>query len=256
LFVLTEAAPEQEFVAQCLALGISPIPPDAIGDRRPILRFGRATAETIRAGLQPPFAGFLEPGENGIVGVGRRCLDAVRQGGLAISVFTSAAFSCNLTQLFEDAVRERYRQATPILDGSLSICLAEALSNAVIHGNLGIDSGLRETRQGLAQFHERVTERLADPALVRGRVEISLYPTGPGSFRIVVSDSGQGFDLSMPLGKLTNVGDKHGRGLSLIGKLAQEVSTEDDGRTIVMAFTCDGKGNTGRQDHELSDFRE
>src|SRR5262245_12782333 len=52
----------------------------------------------------------------------------------------------------------------------LTMALQEALSNAVLHGNLGLSSSLKE--QGDDAFARAVTERCADPAYARRVVDV------------------------------------------------------------------------------------
>ncbi|HLN24254.1 MAG TPA: ATP-binding protein [Patescibacteria group bacterium] len=234
--VLIDDAPSDAFRADCAALGLTAA---AIGDIAPEYRaihFGAATPDAVRAALQPPGCGFFEAAEDGIAGVDPRCLEAVRLGGIALSVLTSTACSLELPELFEAAVRLRYPLGKRASDGLISLCLGEAVSNAVIHGNLGIASGMRATREGFALFRTTMNERLADPSRSSRRVEITLRPFGSASFSIAVTDHGDGFDWSRQALKTGNANDKQGRGLSLIRQAARLVSAEDGGRTITMAF--------------------
>lgn len=200
------------------------------------VRYGAATADDLCAGLAPPWAGFLERGEDGLAGVGARCLSALRAGGVALSVLTRTACSIELAQVFEGAIRHRYPLGRRDSDGLISLCLAEAVSNAVIHGNLGIASSLRATRDGFLAFRGIMNDRLADPRLAGRRVEVTLHPVRPGSFTIAVSDRGDGFDFAAQAGRRPAADDKYGRGLSLMRKVARSVAAEDGGRTIVLSF--------------------
>src|SRR4051812_26817240 len=54
----------------------------------------------------------------------------------------------------------------------LTIALHEALTNAIIHGNLNISSELKE--RGDDEFFRAVTERLADPAHATRVVDVRM----------------------------------------------------------------------------------
>ncbi|UCG53197.1 MAG: response regulator [Candidatus Latescibacterota bacterium] len=111
--------------------------------------------------------------------------------------------------------------------------LSEAFNNAIDHGNLELDSSLREKsgeayaklRQERAQqlpYRDRrvhVTERLAQPEVT-----------------YVVRDDGQGFDLStVPDPRnLRNILKASGRGLMLIRMFMDEVTFNDTGNEIRM----------------------
>jgi anti-anti-sigma regulatory factor len=236
MMVLTEEVSSEAFRADCAALGLSVavLGDDTLGHR--VLRFGTATADAVRAALDPSGSGFIEAGPDGIGGIGPRCLEVVRLGGFALSVLTSTACSLELPELIDAAVRQRFPLGKRASDGLISLCLGEAVSNAVIHGNLGIASGMRATREGFALFRTTMNERLADPMRSGRRVEITLRPLGAASFIIAVTDRGDGFDWSQQAGKTGIAGDKQGRGLTLIRQATRLVSAEDGGRTITMAF--------------------
>ncbi|MGE5503753.1 MAG: ATP-binding protein, partial [Actinomycetota bacterium] len=183
-----------------------------------------------------PYRGFFEQAEDGLDGIGARCFDAVRAGGVAVSVTTGSGWTLDLPLLFESALRQRFPLGKRASDGMVSLCLAEAVSNAMIHGNLGIASGMRSTREGLAAFHRMTMDHLADPVLAARRIEICLLPDENSSFSISVSDRGKGFAMGDGEIQAVDPTEKQGRGLYLITHSARSVSLEDGGRTIVMAF--------------------
>jgi anti-sigma regulatory factor (Ser/Thr protein kinase) len=235
--LLTDDDPGQDFLTLCASRRIDAASANVFApDGRPAILYGLAAEETIHKGLGAPYSGYVEQDSDGVTGIGARCLNAVRAGGIALSVRTGTAFTLELPQMFEAAIRQRYPLGKRASDGLILLCLAEAVSNAVIHGNLGIASGMRATREGFRQFQQTMKERLADPSLARRRLEVSLHPSGPASFTLAVSDRGNGFDFEAQLAKCPQGNDKQGRGLPLIRKSARSVYAEDGGRTIVMGF--------------------
>jgi anti-anti-sigma regulatory factor len=237
LLVLSDGPPGAVLETECTALGLVAAARDGADPHvHAAVYYGEALPDDVHAGLSPPHRGFFERGADGVAGVGKRCLDAVRAGGAAISVSTATAWRLDLPHLIETAVRQRFPLGKRASDGLVSLCLAEAVSNAVIHGNLGIASGMRDTREGLAAFHRQTSERLADPALAARRVEVSLHPMEPATFAVAVSDRGTGFDAAAAGAHAIGPGDKQGRGLFLITRSARSVAVEDGGRTIVMSF--------------------
>lgn|GEM_PF-1146596 len=205
---------------------------DAGGDwpegSRPLLS-GEATAEVISSGLATPFFGFVEAGAD----PSPRCLMAVSAGGLALSVSTGAACSIEVVQPFAAAVGK----ALGDIDASMiELCLAEAVGNAAIHGNLGIDGALRSTREGFELFSRQMGERLADPVTAGKRIDVIMVPQGDDGYRLSVSDRGRGFDFVKAQEIVAGPSAKHGRGIALIRRIARDVFTEDGGRTLVMDF--------------------
>lgn len=232
--VVAEGDVPAAFIAECRELGLL-CGEDGARAGAALIRYGSAgEAQIEQLGLQ--WQGYYEAAGDGISGIGGRCLEAVRGGGLALSVLTSSSCALDLPKLFEAAVRRRFPLGKRESDGLIALCLAEAVSNAVIHGNLGIASGLRATREGFARFREAMNERLADPVRSKRRVDICLLPAGGNAFTISVTDQGDGFDLERQFTRQAPAGDKQGRGLGLIRRSARSVHAEDGGRTLVMVF--------------------
>lgn len=195
---------------------------------RPLLT-ARASAVSVAAGLVRPFYGFVEAGGD----PGPRCLSAVSAGGLALSVTTGTACTIEVVHPFAIAMGA----ALGIADLSMiELCLAEAVGNAAIHGNLGIDGALRSTREGLEIFSRQMSERLADPGIAGKRIDIAMVPQDEGGFRLSVSDRGNGFDFERVRKTVAEPGAKHGRGIALIRRIARGIFAEDGGRALVMDF--------------------
>jgi CheY-like chemotaxis protein/anti-sigma regulatory factor (Ser/Thr protein kinase) len=117
----------------------------------------------------------------------------------------------------------------------LLIAVDEALTNAITHGALEVDSSLKD---GSTAFEEIVSAREADPEWASHLVLISC-DFRPSRVEIVISDPGQGFDVS----KLPDPSDVdavlacHGRGILMMRALVDEVSFGDEGRTVRLAMT-------------------
>ena len=79
--------------------------------------------------------------------------------------------------------------------GKLMIALHEAITNAVLHGNLGLSSALKE--QGDAAFAEAMAQRAADPLLAGRKVDI-VVETSPQRSLWTITDQGRGFDVDPP----------------------------------------------------------
>jgi CheY-like chemotaxis protein len=121
----------------------------------------------------------------------------------------------------------------------LGVALHEALTNAMLHGNLELDSAMRETdekeyyrlalsRRGEAPY----SERKAHVAAVFTRKEVTF----------VVRDEGQGFDPALlpdPTDP-ANLGKVSGRGLLLIQTFMDRISHNEKGNEITMVKRCTG----------------
>jgi len=81
--------------------------------------------------------------------------------------------------------------------GKLLIALHEAISNAVIHGNLELSSDLKE--QGDNAFAEALARRASDPHLASRKVDIVVDFDGE-VYRWVITDQGKIFNESITIG--------------------------------------------------------
>ncbi|PWC82714.1 hypothetical protein TSH100_22260 [Azospirillum sp. TSH100] len=117
----------------------------------------------------------------------------------------------------------------------MELALHEAVSNALVHGNLGVDGMKELSAQELARFSRDLGDRLADPALAARRIVIAIRidPAEDGGplATVEITDEGAGFTP----GPRTNAGAS-GRGLDLIAHIAEGLEIEDGGRRIRMRF--------------------
>ena len=115
----------------------------------------------------------------------------------------------------------------------IGMAVAEALTNAMHHGNLEISSDLR--RDNDTEYHQAIqTRRCQNPWSAR-RVEITTS-VGKDEFRIRVRDEGPGFDQSKipdPT-EPENLSRLCGRGLYLIRSFMDHVQYSGNGNEIEM----------------------
>src|SRR5262249_45075936 len=116
----------------------------------------------------------------------------------------------------------------------VTVALSEALSNAIFHGNLEVDSRLRETDE--KAWHQLVEERRRQKPDRDRRVHIIAKETLPEA-RYVIRDEGPGFDPSRlpdPTDP-ANLEKVSGRGLLLIRTFMDEVYHNQLGNELTMA---------------------
>ena len=190
--------------------------------------------EVVDVGLAPPYSGFIEIGADGVSDVGLACLDAAEQGGLCLSLSVAGAWACCAANLLATAVSRRFGGNRDW--AAVEHCLSEAITNAMIHGGLGVDSSLRETPESLAEYARSIQEGLSDPARATKRVEVTVVPLPRGDLQITVYDRGEGYDFDAKMNRAAVPGAKHGRGLALIRKAAKSVTSRDGGRTLAMTI--------------------
>ncbi len=108
--------------------------------------------------------------------------------------------------------------------------LMELFSNAVDHGLLGLDSAMKRTPEGFAEYYELRRQRLA--ALDHGRVLIALEhePDGAGGvLRFLVEDDGPGFDHARVFEPLQQNVGFFGRGIPLLQSICERLEYSGSG---------------------------
>ncbi|MEQ6341961.1 MAG: SpoIIE family protein phosphatase [Gammaproteobacteria bacterium] len=108
--------------------------------------------------------------------------------------------------------------------------IAELFSNSLDHGLLGLDSALKATPHGFAEYYQLRARGLA--ALQQGRIRIDLahapYDTG-GKLVIRVEDSGPGFDHQKKSFVLNEGTIASGRGIGLVRDLCDSIQFSGSG---------------------------
>jgi CheY-like chemotaxis protein/anti-sigma regulatory factor (Ser/Thr protein kinase) len=128
---------------------------------------------------------------------------------------------------------ERMRLSEPGGLVLVGVALHEALTNAVLHGNLGLSSDLRETDE--KQYYRLAAERRTQPPWCERRVFVNATLTAQEA-TFVIRDEGEGFDqqiLPDPTDP-ANLGRVSGRGLLLIQTFMDRVEHNERGNQITM----------------------
>jgi len=115
----------------------------------------------------------------------------------------------------------------------IELVLHEAISNAVVHGNLQVEGMKGLSVDALDRFSSALAARMADPAYAARRVEVSCWLRPEGELLVEVADEGSGF---VPHSRGGGTPDASGRGLDLIAAIAEQVELLDEGRRIRIRF--------------------
>ena len=125
---------------------------------------------------------------------------------------------------------------------NISLCLREALANAIIHGNLEIPPKLKD--ECWEKFDALIQEREAIPDFARRQVIIRCQMSSI-QLKVEVEDEGPGFDTSQmqfplrrnvvefPGSDLATI-SAGGRGLLIIASFMDQVCWNDQGNCITM----------------------
>ena len=143
----------------------------------------------------------------------------------------------NDPELFEPLIR--YLQEETIRLGvctdadrvRVGVALEEALTNALYHGNLGLDSEARN----LPDYRELVRQRRAQPGYSERRIEVEARITR-NEAAFAIRDEGGGFDpsnLPDPTDPM-NIEKASGRGIFLMRAFMDQVRYNDTGNAVVL----------------------
>jgi hypothetical protein len=119
----------------------------------------------------------------------------------------------------------------------LVISLTEAITNAMVHGNLEISSEVRERTDG--EYGRLLATRCADPKYAEREVQVDVHWDGHRC-QWTISDHGNGFNVDEVLKKLESdeVSElASGRGILLMRAFMDEVKWSDGGREIRMSMS-------------------
>ena len=122
----------------------------------------------------------------------------------------------------------------------MCVALEEALLNALFHGNLEIDSRLKE--EDHAAFYELADERKCLPPYCDRRIHVEVH-FSPEEARYVIRDEGSGFDhaaLPDPTDP-SNLDRPSGRGLLLMSTFMDEVRHNAAGNEVTLVKRRSGE---------------
>ncbi len=111
---------------------------------------------------------------------------------------------------------------------TIYLLLAEAYNNALEHGLLKLDSSLKDSPDGFAQYYLLRSQRLAQLAQGEISIEVS-YDDVQQQLEFTITDSGDGFVTTVSGGGSAH---PHGRGLDLLKQLTKQVQWQHNGRQI------------------------
>ncbi len=161
---------------------------------------------------------------------------------LALLLRTDTVLSLPVASMVAASLAVRLR-LPPRLQQDLFTALQEALTNAALHGNLGLESTGRDTTEGFDRFITQVERRLRDPAC-RARPVLLACRWQRSALRVEVTDCGA---MAMPRTSRRQGGrdiagnaarpHAHGRGLALIRALTQHCAWQQRRHTLAMRFT-------------------
>lgn len=192
----------------------------------------RGCAREIATGLSLGTQAYVELGDETDLPPGLLALLA-GPPCLHVSMSTATCFSLDLSPLLCTAMVARGWMA-PRRRGDAEICVHEALNNAVVHGNLGIQQGPSADTRGFDSFFKAVQARLGDRSHATRRVTVEAV-ADPDSLCVTIRDQGQGHAGHLPTA-VEQLEAKSGRGIRIMNELADRVAFADGGRATKLYF--------------------
>lgn len=164
---------------------------------------------------------------------GDHLLSTLERHGLYMALSTATAYSLAPAHMFSNVLADRYHLSQELRD-AIELAVHEAVVNGLLHGNLEIGSGDRQSLEGLRRFGEMLSAQLQDPSLASRRIEVTAV-VSDHEVELSVIDSGPGYEPESLAGD-ESAERKSGRGLQLIRHFAQAVEISEGGRKLSMRF--------------------
>ena len=161
-----------------------------------------------------------------------RVMQRLHQQDSSFVLENELALLLSLATQLRDTVNTIWR-CDPVQVLRIGMALEEALVNACLHGNLELDSELREADENL--FQQLSRQRATQPPYAERRIFVEAQCT-PTIFQCVIRDEGRGFDpaqLPDPFSE-DALERTTGRGLTLIRSFMDEVQFNERGNEILL----------------------
>lgn len=119
---------------------------------------------------------------------------------------------------------------------SIFMIVSELFNNCVDHGLLGLDSILRSSSEGLAQYYELREKRLSErEGTVKAMFSHQPVKNG-GRLTVRMNDSGEGFDYQKLVSTFSENQDYHGRGIPLVNSLCESLEYSENGARVKAVY--------------------
>jgi Histidine kinase-like ATPase domain len=154
-------------------------------------------------------------------------------GCLRLAVTTRSAYRHQVAKVFVGALAVRIELSRDLRE-RVHTAVQEAMINSVLHGNLAINSELRDSLEGLTTSHQTIERLLTSPQIARSMIRVEAIWSSTMLY-VLVRDSGAGFKRSeLPPPSVSRRGS--GRGLAILEAFCDRIALLNGGATIKMGF--------------------
>ena len=149
-------------------------------------------------------------------------------------------YASNVAELFTHALGTRLTLTATQLEG-IHFALHESIVNGLIHGNLHVNSQMRQSARDFIEYARLLHDRLNDPSYAQKSISIIATWTSK-KLEIKIRDEGAGYELNSSPKLTPHVQPKTGRGIKIIAGTADSCTIEDFGREITLSFLLTDAG--------------
>jgi anti-sigma regulatory factor (Ser/Thr protein kinase) len=154
-------------------------------------------------------------------------------GCLRLALTTRSAYRHQVVKVFVAALAARINLSRDLSE-RIHTAVQEAVMNSVLHGNLAINSELRNSLEGLVTSHQTIERLLTSPQIARSMIRVEAI-WNPTMLYILVRDSGAGFKRGEPPSPSVRPA-KSGRGLAIVEAFCDRIALLNGGATIKLGF--------------------
>jgi anti-sigma regulatory factor (Ser/Thr protein kinase) len=149
-------------------------------------------------------------------------------------VTTRSAYRHSIVKAFVNAMENR-ASLSKDLRVRLYSAVQEALMNAVLHGNLRIDSDLRGNLDGLLAAQDAIESKLNLPEIARSKIRVEAI-WNASVLNVMIRDSGRGYDHENADECPASADRASGRGIAILQAFSDRVAVLNGGTTVNLEF--------------------
>jgi len=144
-------------------------------------------------------------------------------------------YACNVAQIITQALQQVIALSAEQQE-SIHFALHESIVNGLIHGNLQINSSMRQSARDFIEYARLLHDRLNDPSYAQKSISV-IATWSSKKLELKIRDEGAGYGTTAnPVRHSSTLRHKTGRGIRIIAGAADSCTIEDFGREITLSF--------------------